>query len=235
MRRTMPGAVAVFLLAASGTAVAEGLPEGIYLEGRGGATFLQDAENSGGGISIESQFDTGFAAGGAVGYAHSSGFRGEVAVEYRRNNVNDLTITNDGGIGVALGVGSLNGISLGAAGASVDGHASSITAMVNGFYDIDLGSGFAPYIGAGIGVAHVAADVDVSAGGATSTFVDDSDQVLAYQGIAGISYHFTENVAATVHYTYLATSDPELESGGGADFDSEYESHNVMAGLRFTF
>ena len=210
-------------MAVSGVAAAQSLPEGIYLEGRGGAVFLEDADNSGGGISVDSEFDTGFAFGGAVGYAHSSGFRGEVAVEYRQNDVDSLTLN------------TLNGVALGGISGSADGDVSSVTGMVNGFFDIDLGGGFVPFLGAGIGIAHISADVDTTVAGVTANLTDDSDQVFAYQGIAGIAYHFTENVAASVQYSYLATSDPELDASGGGSFDSEYESHNVMAGLRFTF
>ena len=216
MPRVLPAVAAALAMAVSGAAAAESLPEGIYLEGRGGITFLEDADLSGSGVTGDAEFDTGFTFGGAAGYAHSSGFRGEVAVEYRDNDVDDLT-------GLAAGIG-------------VNGDISTITAMVNGFFDIDLGSGFVPFIGAGVGFAHIDADVDLTSGGASASLTDDSDQVFAYQGIAGIAYHFTDSVAASVQYSSLATSDPEFDlSGGSGSFDAEYESHNVMAGLRFTF
>ena len=223
MPRVLPTVAAALAMAVSGAAAAQSLPEGIYLEGRGGAVFLEDAENSGGGTSIDSEFNTGFAFGGAVGYAHSSGFRGEVAVEYRKNDADSLAIN------------TLLGTPFGGASFSAEGDVSTVTGMVNGYFDIDLGSGFVPFIGAGIGIAHIDADVDVTVAGNNVSLTDDSDQVFAYQGIAGIAYHFTENVAASLQYSYLATTDPEFEDSGGAPFDSEYQSHNVMAGLRFTF
>ena len=49
MPRVLPTVAAALAMAVSGAAAAQSLPEGIYLEGRGGAVFLEDAENSGGG------------------------------------------------------------------------------------------------------------------------------------------------------------------------------------------
>lgn len=88
--------------------------------------MLADADNGGSSIIIESEFDTSLVVGGAIGYAFDGRFRGEIALDYRQHDVDTLTITIDGGLGVALGVGSLNGL-----GASAFGEASAFSGMVN--------------------------------------------------------------------------------------------------------
>jgi opacity protein-like surface antigen len=100
------------------------------------------------GASFEVDYDPGFNIGGAVGYAASIGFRGEVEVGYRINDTDEITIVNDGGFGVANGLGSLNGLAL-----SLDGEVSALTALVNVYYDIDTGSPFTPFVG--LGHAHI--------------------------------------------------------------------------------
>ncbi len=203
--------------------------KGLYFDIRGGASLVPDADNSGAGITsnivIESQFDPGFVIDAAVGYEHPSGLRGELALGYRLHDVDTLTITNDGGVGVFLGVGSLNGL-----GATADGDVQTISIMANGFYDFDFDSKFKPFVGAGLGAAFIGADVSV--GGVN--IVDDNDEVFAYQGMLGISYAFSGEVTASLLYSYFATTDPEFTDAAGGSFDSEYSSHNVMVGLRFT-
>lgn len=198
----------------------------IYMEGRGGVTFLTDADNTGGGINIKSSHDVGPNVAAAVGYSDPSGFRGELELSYRENEIDDLTIRDDGGIGVALGVGSLNGF-----GFSASGDVSIFTAMGNLYYDFPTTGPWKPFVGGGIGVAEVS--VDASALGVE--IVDDSDTVVAYQVGAGIAYELTPLWSFTVAYRYLATTDPRLTDAVGESFDSEYSSHNVMGGIRFTF
>ncbi len=223
-------AVAAVLLPASVSAQTyEDASKGIYFEIRGGGTLLSDADNSGAGITtdivIESEFDLGFVVEGAVGYAHDSGVRGELALGYRQNDFDKLTITNDGGVGAFLGVGSLNGISV-----NTDGDVGALSFMANGYYDFDLGSKFKPFVGVGLGVALI--DVDASVLGVT--IVDDDDTVFAYQGMAGVSYEISESISASLFYNYFATIDPEFTDAAGGSFDSEYQSHNFMVGVRIS-
>lgn len=222
--------ILVLASGAAGAQTAEDQLKGLYFELRGGGVLLDDADNSGRGLTsdivITSEFGTGFVVDGAVGYAHRSGFRGELALGYRNNDLDSLVITDDGGVGAFLGVGSLNGLSTG----SVDGDVQMISVMANGYYDFDLGNGLRPFVGAGIGAGFV--DVEASALGLR--LVDDSDAVLAYQGLAGVSYGVTRDVSVSLLYSYFATGDPSLTDTAGASFDSEYSSHSLMLGIRFT-
>ena len=92
--------------------------DGFYLNVGAGVNLLEDADNSittvlGNG-EIKSEYDIGFGLTGAGGYKFTNGIRVEGEIGYRRNAFDQLSITNDGGLGVALGVGSLNGLSVAA-------------------------------------------------------------------------------------------------------------------------
>ncbi len=202
--------------------------EGQYVSLQGGASFLYDATNVGGGISIESVFDTGFNVAVAVGYGiRNSAIRVEGEVSYRRNDLDKLTITNDGGAGVAAGVGSLNGLSLAA-----DGDVSALSGMVNAFYDFQLANSVKPYVGGGIGVARLSINDAAVLG---ITVVDDDDIVFAYQVGGGVGFEATPTTTIFLDYRYFATADPSFSDVLGGAFDSEYASHNVSVGIRHNF
>ncbi|MBM3585493.1 MAG: OmpA family protein [Alphaproteobacteria bacterium] len=66
-------------------------------------------------------------------------------------------------------------------------------------------------------------------GGAT---LDDSDGLLAYQGIIGVGYSLTEQINLFVDYRYLATEEATMRTSAGVNVDVEYDTHAVLAGLR---
>lgn len=74
-------------------------------------------------------------------------------------------------------------------------HFNLTTIMVNGYYDINLGSSFVPFVGAGIGYVHPT----VSEGVVTKS---DNDH-FGYQGIVGVAYNVTKNISVDASYTYL--------------------------------
>lgn len=217
------GAAALALVLSSAQAA-----EGPYVSLQGGASFLSDADNVGGGISIESNFETGFGLAGAVGYGiRNSGIRVEGEVSYRRNGLDKLTVTNDGGVGAALGVGSLNGLSLAA-----DGNVSALSGMVNAFYDFRLANRVKPYVGGGVGVARLSINDAAILG---VTVADDDDIVFAYQVGGGVGFEATPKTTIFLDYRYFATADPSFSDVLGGAFESEYASHNVSVGLRYNF
>ena len=206
-------AVAAVLLPTSVSADSyEDTMKGLYFDLRAGGSFLSDADNEGpatGGITIESEFNTGFVVEGAVGWEHESGFRGELALGYLQSDIDSLTVPPN----------SL----------SADGDVSTFTFMVNGYYALNLDK-FRPYVGVGVGGAHVSADI--SALGFQA--VDDSDTVFAYQGIVGLEYRLSDSVSLGARYAYFATQDPTFFDTAGFEFDSEVQSHNVMATIRIS-
>ena len=111
-----------------------------------------------------------------------------------------------------------------------DGDYDAFIFLINGFYDIDTGTKLTPYVGGGIGFAVL--DIkDLFIGDVNIRIVrgDNDDTVFAYQLAGGITYEITEQIAADLSYRYVATSEP--------DFDGleEYNSHNLVAAIRFSF
>lgn len=94
--------------------------------------------------------------------------------------------------------------------------------MVNAFYDIKTNSPITPYIGAGLGLLN---------GELQSQGSKDDDTVFGYQIIIGAAYNVSKNVALDLSYRF---------QGAPSDFSKnnvsiEYNSSNVMAGLRYNF
>lgn len=189
--------------------LAQNQSSGLYLEGRLGAVFLNDSDfesdqSAAAGFDDVVEYDTGVALDFATGFAHDSGLRGEIAIGYRANEVDE---DDDSPVTGTLG---------------------AFTFMANGYYDFYLGnygvqgawSGFAPFVGGGVGVAVLDADDDD----------EISDTVFAYQGVAGLYYGFTPHIGVSLAYAYFATSDIKDD-----DVELDYKSHNVLAGFRYTF
>ncbi len=191
-----------------------------YIAGHGGLTILQDSDNIGSGIAIESEHRDGWNAGGALGWRFSPFFRAEFEFSYRENDVDQLKVTNSS-------FGALNGLTLDAS-----GDISARSYMGNIFWEFANILPITPYVMAGAGVAEVNLD-NVNAG--NTAIVDDRDTVFAYQFGGGVSLGLAEHLFLTADYRYFATEDPEFSDSTGATFDSEYESHNISGGLRFEF
>ena len=164
---------------------------------------------------------------GSLGYRFDNGLRLEGELGYAESDFDDLTITNDGGLGAAFGVGSLNGLSL-----EADGDVSVFRFMVNGFFDFDLDSSWTPYIGGGIGLANVSIN-DIAVLGVT--IADDDDTVFAYQIGAGVRFDMDQSWGLSVDYRYFGTEDPSFDDVTGASFDSEFDSHIIRLGVLVKF
>ncbi len=200
------GVIAVaFLAMAPAIAAADSK---VYVDIAGGVNLLEDSDISGTGLSTEADFDAGFAVKGAVGNALDTGFRFEAEVAYRQND--------------ADGVGA----------SSAGGDVSAWSLMGNAIYDIETGGRLTPYIGVGAGVAGIDWNDVTPVGGGS---VDDNATVFAYQGIAGAAYRVNDNLQLTLDYRYFATVEPDLTTSTGTNFDTDYRSHSIMVGLRWTF
>ena len=202
--------------------------EGLYASIGGGISYLQDADNTNflPTVDVESSYDRGWVLSGAVGYALPTGFRLELEVAYRRFALDKLKINDDGGLGVALGGGPLNGVT-----AAADGHETALSLMANIWYDIPTGTRFTPYVGGGVGAARVALE-EVGVGGIE--IVDGHDTVVGFQAGFGLAYAVAPNVSVTVDYRFFGTS-PATFTDITGDFQSEFHSHSIMGGIRVGF
>lgn len=206
--------VAVALAAAGSLpafAAGTGNQSGFYAGVAGGANFAKDSDITGGGITNTTiRFDTGPAAAGTIGYAFADGFRTEVEAVYRKNDIGSVT-------------------SLG----SSTGSVRALDFTVNGLYDFDTGTRLKPYIGLGLGAVFVTYS-DVAVPG--KTINDTGPALMAYQGIAGVSYKLSKTVQLFVDYRYIGGIDlaePDLTARDGAGLDFVFKDQTALAGLRF--
>lgn len=68
--------------------------------------------------------------------------------------------------------------------------------MFNGYYDIDIGAPWGPYLGAGLGLAIFPSSI-------ASYSIQPNNCEFAYQGIMGLQYHINSNFALFTDYTYV--------------------------------
>jgi opacity protein-like surface antigen len=102
---------------------------------------------------------------------------------------------------------------------------SSLGFMANAWYDFDTGSKWVPFVGGGIGVSQLNLDY---------TSADDSKTLFAYQLGAGLGYEVTPKVTVNLSYRLFGTGDPKFTFPDGT-VESEYMSHNIMAGVLVKF
>ncbi|MEM7690278.1 MAG: P44/Msp2 family outer membrane protein [Pseudomonadota bacterium] len=160
-------------------------------------------------LAWTSELDTGFALNGQVGYAFDNGFRVELEGAYSKYDVDThsgLTVggANIDGVDVAVltrGAADDANPTVGAILADGQGDVSNFGLFANVFYDIETGSGFKPYVGAGAGYQWV--DVEYQPSGVD--VADEDDSALAYQLMAGVSFNVTERVELFGQYTYRDT------------------------------
>jgi OOP family OmpA-OmpF porin len=198
-------AMGLFISAAGVASAAE--QAGPYVSFGAGANFLNDADISGSGASNRAKFSDGWATVGALGYAFDKNWRSEFELGYRRNDIDSLQ------------------------GGGNAGNVNSWSFMGNVLYDVDTGTKWTPYVGAGVGaLRYRAAGLQPTA----TSSLNDSDTVFAYQGILGIAYDVTPRTQFYVDYHYLRADDPSVSSSTGANLDSEYHSNTILLGFRYS-
>ncbi len=202
--------------------------KGFYVGIAGGWNHTNDADldgrPDGTTTGLSESFDEGWVGLANTGYRWSNGLRTEIEGGYRRNDVDSAT-------------GSITG----STSSTADGDYSSWSAMANVIYDLNhlynaSTSSFTPYVGAGIGVARVKLDSTINGPGFGIPLpINDTDTVLAYQGIAGLNYALNDKVDLGVSYRYFWTQDPRFNTDTGVDFDGEYNNHAILVGLTYKF
>ncbi|WP_431857170.1 OmpA family protein [Azospirillum sp.] len=199
-----------------GTAIALTLPtaalagnEGFYIGGAGGLNWTRDAKFSSplAGASATAKYDQGWVGSLSAGYETAFGLRGEFEVNHRWGN--DIKSTSPA--------------------SAATGKVRATGLMANILYDIHTGTPFTPYLGIGAGAAHVKHDF-----GFGTLSASDADWVFAYQGIAGVAYNVTPNLAITADYRYFGTEKPRYEIAGST-LEGRYHNHSVLVGLRWSF
>jgi opacity protein-like surface antigen len=189
-----------------------------------GGTWLQDANVDFDDPALfddEIEFDNGFNVGGAFGYDYGLA-RLEIELAHRENDVDTINVDLIDFKG--------------------DGDFSATSVMLNGYWDFETGSPVVSYLGGGIGFANVSANnVKFFDELGAVRYVDDDDNVFAYQLAAGLAFALNPALTLDLGYRFFGTSDPELEADPllvdppFGDFETEFDSHNVNLGLRMNF
>ena len=187
------------LLVASTTSA---LAAGPYIGAVGGMSIVHDSDINELGFSGTVEYDTGFGFNMSAGYNFDP-FRAEFEFGYKNADVDRFEAF---------------GFSVPTDGADL----TTMSYMVNGFYDIKTKSAFTPYIGAGLGFIYGELDVD--------GFSSD-DTVFGYQFIVGSAYNVNKNLAIDLSYHFQGAAEDFSVDGT----DVSYMSSNIMAGIRYNF
>ena len=116
---------------------------------------------------------------------------------------------------------------------STKGLWNTSTLFLNLYYDIQTGTPFVPYIGAGAGLAfnYVEYTLHGPDGGGS---VSENFTNFAWNVGAGVAYNFNENFAVDLGYRFMMMGYNEISKGGDTISNQPY-NNEFMLGLRFTF
>jgi outer membrane protein OmpA-like peptidoglycan-associated protein len=202
-----------------------------------------------------------------LGYRFSPNFRVELEGGYRKEDIDSVRSELVADIPQGL---CTPGPRRGVAGAStncgpVEGEFRAGTLMLNGIYDFStgfFGPRLVPFAGFGVGAAELHNKVfgqlsNVAAPGAAVTgttlryqnlSIDDTDRTWAIQGILGLAWELSPNLAIDLTGRYLTTGDVDFGSISLRDgpqagttvtplgsFEGDYRDTSVSLGLRYTF
>ena len=192
-------------------ALADGPSDSWYMSASGDITKPQNSTISG---TSAGKVNYGFSSGGdlAVGY-DMSGFRSELEFGYHALGIKSVTV----------GAGP---------NASSSGDMKIPTLMINAYYDFHNSTRFTPYVGGGLGAAHLGFPTSSGFGNTGS-----SDNRFAYQAMTGLAYT-PESMPATdwsVGYRYLGASAPQFTSATGHISADAMKTHSLEFGFRYHF
>lgn len=189
-----------------------------YLGGDGGVAFQQNTavrDNSGfNGQSGDMKFNTGWRAGGVVGYSFCKYFSTEVDASVIYNRINQI------------GTMPFSSTTPGEA------HLDEVPLLVNGVFTWPLGK-FKPYVGVGLGAAMGIFDSKniIGAGGNYS----DTDYTLAYQGEVGFRYTIINNLDLGVAYKFVGTTDHDWKDNNISLKTDGTMTHTIVGTISYRF
>jgi opacity protein-like surface antigen len=201
------------------TALEKAFDDYWYFRLGAGAAWLS-ADGDFFGTDFDTDFDAGWTGRVAFGrefamYNAPGRFRAELEFGYQSNDAGDD----------APAVLALDSLGI----FTRDVSADIYTFMINGYYELPVADAFSIYAMAGVGLAHTSVDGQYSFGTGWADINDvvDGSNSFAYKAGIGVTYNFTNEIAADLGYEYLGISD--------IDGLSDIGSSNVVASVRFKF
>ena len=156
-------------------------------------------------------FSSGWGALGAIGYGLKH-WRVEIEGGYRHNEIDAY---------------EKNGWSV----ADVSGELIEISAMLNVIYDVSLSQDFSLAIGVGAGGDFTDLTIELP-----WHSIEHDAWRFAYQGLAGVNYALTHNLAMFVNYRFLNVQGDEFDATTKLHIDGEdFQKHTATMGLRYAF
>jgi OOP family OmpA-OmpF porin len=201
-----------------------------YVGVEGGGMIVEDSNFDIGAVRSAATIDHnyGYDVGGVIGYDLGV-FRIETETSYRKATVDGFRSS------VTTPAFNANG-TLGNAGAGsfdrAGGSSSALSFMLNGLLDFGPDDGIQGFIGGGVGVARVKSKLGLNTYG---RFIDDSDTVFAYQGLAGVRAPLTPHIDATLKYRFFTADNVRLIDVSNRNWDGRFRSHSILGGLTYNF
>jgi outer membrane protein OmpA-like peptidoglycan-associated protein len=164
-------------------------------------------------LSGNAQYDDGFIGAIQGGYQLNNGFALELEGAMRYNDASRIR-----------GVGGFT-----------RGSMRNYAIMTNAIYTLptqDWGIQFSPYVGVGVGMADYAPYHIRTDRYPYPALVGGPDKWgFAYQAIAGVAYHVTDNIDLSLEYRFFSRTDQNYPRGVANDYDA----HSAMIGIKYLF
>ena len=192
---------------------------GVYASAGGGVSLMGETELAkdkhkgvpGASEDVTWGFDTvGFGAGGAVGYDFGD-FRADAEFSY-------------------LSAGFRHGGKVDENN-KADDTLTVMAIMANGFFDLDTGTPFFPYIGIGAGAVNLSVTLKDDE---TSQF-DGTGWGFGYQANLGVAYQVIDEIALTLGYKFFGTLETPVEKDKDNYVKPMLMAHRAELGVRFSF
>ncbi|MDB5705745.1 MAG: flagellar motor protein MotB, partial [Sphingomonas bacterium] len=177
-----------------------------YVGVEGGALLVEDMHFDIGALpnAATVNHNYGYDVDGTIGYDFGA-FRLETEVAYKSATVDSYysstttPASNFQGRPINVPAGTYD---------YAGGRTTALSFMVNGLLDFGDDDGIQGFVGGGVGVARVkASDYALNT---LSNFLDDSDTVFAYQGMAGLRAPLTDHLDASIKYRFFTAENLKM-------------------------